>query len=109
MNVAMNPTFKLTLRIAVIYALLLGLVIASLCAYLIIKAPPAQNPDIFLAQGHSSYAASVAFAPNGKTLASGSDDNTIKLWDATVQLLPTLSGQQGRQYDTIMGMANQRE
>ena len=39
MNVAMNPAFKLTLRIAGIYALVLGLVIASLYVYLIHKAP----------------------------------------------------------------------
>jgi WD40 repeat protein len=33
--------------------------------------------------GHTGPVYSVAFAPNGKTLASGSTDMTIKLWDVT--------------------------
>jgi len=31
-------------------------------------------------EGHSSPVWSVAIAPDGKTIVSGSDDNTIKLW-----------------------------
>ncbi|MBD2441223.1 serine/threonine-protein kinase [Nostoc sp. FACHB-110] len=41
--------------------------------------------------GHYGGVYSVAISPNGKTLASGSDDNTIKLWNlATGELIRTL-------------------
>ena len=31
---------------------------------------------------HSGRVYSVAFSPNGKTIVSGSDDQTIKVWSA---------------------------
>jgi WD40 repeat protein len=44
--------------------------------------------------GHTASVASVAFSPDGQTLASGSGDGTIRLWDvATRQSLePPLTG-----------------
>jgi serine/threonine protein kinase len=50
-------------------------------------------------EGHSGWVRSVAFSPNGATLASGSDDKTLVLWDVqTGQQLRTLEGHTGVVY-----------
>ena len=36
---------------------------------------------------HSNCINSVAFSPDGKTIVTGSDDQTLKVWDAGVSAL----------------------
>jgi len=43
-------------------------------------------------QGHTAAVWRVAFSPDGKFLASGSGDNTVKIWQVDGKLLRTLEG-----------------
>jgi WD40 repeat protein len=48
----------------------------------------------FTLPGHSHWVNAIAVTPDGKTVISGSDDNTIKIWDlATRKEIATFTGE----------------
>jgi WD40 repeat protein/uncharacterized caspase-like protein len=56
----------------------------------------AQQPELVVQTGHASLVISVAFSPDGRLIATGSADNTIKLWDAaTGNQLRSVEGHTG--------------
>jgi WD40 repeat protein len=55
----------------------------------------ATGKEVLVMKGHSGLVNALAFSPDGKRLVSGSEDQTLKVWDlATGQALLTLRGHQ---------------
>ena len=58
-----------------------------------VKAQSEPKPELIVQTGHTAGINSVAFSPDGKTIASGGSDETIKLWSVETGLeLRTLTG-----------------
>jgi tetratricopeptide (TPR) repeat protein len=55
-----------------------------------------EGKEIQTLKGHSAGVSSVAFSPDGKTIATGSGDNTVKLWNLEGKEIQTLKGHSSR-------------
>ena len=51
--------------------------------------------ELFSLRGHDGPVTRVAFSPDGRRLASGSDDNTMKIWDIATGKLQELFSLKG--------------
>ena len=50
------------------------------------------SPELMELQGHSAPVFSVAFSPDGSKIISGSEDNTIRVWDTGFLMIPPIRG-----------------
>lgn len=66
--------------------------LALLCCNLTLGVPSVLANDVTQLQGHTDSVSSVAFSADGKRIASGGDDGTVRIWESrTGQLLLSLN------------------
>jgi len=61
--------------------IIFSLVLLTGCSQVEVLEDILPSKEILTLRGHKDTVTSVAFSPNSQQLASGSMDNTIKLWD----------------------------
>ena len=79
------------------FAAIIGLALVTYCHADEVKTLDSATGKMLASlQGHTGDVYSIAWSPNGKTLASGSGDRTVKLWDvAKGKQLSNLRGHTG--------------
>ena len=87
-------TFHIFFAIGLVLLICLGM------PYLSYAADESQSfAPLHILTEHKDWVYSVSFSPDGQTLASGSDDGTVRLWDVnTGNLLHTLTEHRGSVY-----------
>ncbi len=89
-----NNHIKSGIRTTVHKVLLSAVVVCGLSAG---AACGAEKPEIFVQLGHQAGVTAAAFSGDGRFLATGSDDNVVKLWDvASGAEIRTFAGQGAR-------------
>ena len=98
----LNPRANFAWR----YKLLLGSAIFVLLGFAGYKYWTSQQPSTLM--GHRGDVNTVVVSPDGKTIISGSDDQTIRIWDLNSQkLLRTLKGHTDWVYDIAISADSQ--
>lgn len=71
--------------------------VTALAAMILVAAMAFAEPELYFSTGHSQQVNAICYSPDGKYIASGSDDNTVKLWNSeTAQELRTFKGHSAR-------------